>query len=47
MVSQDDVVDKQKLNLYIKFLKERLFFEPQSVALHYNLGLAYISEGTG
>ncbi len=30
-----------KLNLYIKFLKEQLAFEPQSAALHYNLGLAY------
>ena len=45
MVNQDDTVDKQKLNLYIKFLKERLFFEPQSVALHYNLGLAYSHKG--
>ena len=30
-----------KLNLYIKFLKERIAFEPHSATLHYNLGLAY------
>lgn len=30
-----------KLILYIKFLKERLAFEPNSATLHYNLGLAY------
>lgn len=30
-----------QLNLYIKFLKERLFFEPSSSIMHYNLGLAY------
>jgi tetratricopeptide (TPR) repeat protein len=34
-----------KLNLYIKFLKERLAFEPQSATLHYNLGLAYTHKG--
>ncbi len=34
-----------KLNLYIKFLKERLFFEPSSETLHYNLGLAYTHKG--
>jgi tetratricopeptide (TPR) repeat protein len=34
-----------KLNLYIKFLKERLFFDPGSEALHYNLGLAYTHKG--
>jgi len=34
-----------KLNLYIKFLKERLFFEPSSETLHYNLGLAYTQKG--
>ena len=34
-----------KLNLYIKFLKERLFFEPSSEILHYNLGLAYTHKG--
>jgi len=34
-----------KLNLYIKFLKERLFFEPDSETLHYNLGLAYTHKG--
>ncbi len=34
-----------KLNLYIKFLKEQLAFEPQSAALHYNLGLAYVHKG--
>jgi len=30
-----------KLNLYIKFLKERLAFDPNSATLHYNLGIAY------
>jgi tetratricopeptide (TPR) repeat protein len=34
-----------KLNLYIKFLKERLFFDPGSETLHYNLGLAYTHKG--
>jgi tetratricopeptide (TPR) repeat protein len=34
-----------KLNLYIKFLKERLAFEPLSATLHYNLGLAYAHKG--
>jgi tetratricopeptide (TPR) repeat protein len=34
-----------KLNLYIKFLKERLFFEPGSETMHYNLGLAYTHKG--
>ena len=34
-----------KLNLYIKFLKERLAFEPHSATLHYNLGLAYTHKG--
>lgn len=34
-----------KLNLYIKFLKERLFFDPGSETLHYNLGLAYAHKG--
>ena len=34
-----------QLNLYIKFLKERLFFEPGSATLHYNLGLAYSHKG--
>jgi tetratricopeptide (TPR) repeat protein len=34
-----------KLNLYIKFLKERLFFEPGSDTMHYNLGLAYSQKG--
>ncbi len=34
-----------KLNLYIKFLKEQLAFEPQSAAVHYNLGLAYSHKG--
>jgi len=33
--------NKARLNLYIKFLKERLFFDPDSATLHYNLGLAY------
>ncbi|SPF47687.1 Tetratricopeptide TPR_2 repeat protein [Syntrophobacter sp. SbD1] len=34
-----------KLNLYIKFLKERLAFEPHSAIMHYNLGLAYTHKG--
>ncbi|HYA40670.1 MAG TPA: tetratricopeptide repeat protein [Syntrophobacteraceae bacterium] len=34
-----------KLNLYIKFLKERLAFEPLSATLHYNLGLAFTHRG--
>lgn len=34
-----------KLSVYIKSLKERLFFEPLSAALHYNLGLAYGQKG--
>jgi tetratricopeptide (TPR) repeat protein len=34
-----------KLNLYIKFLKERLAFEPLSATMHYNLGLAYSHKG--
>ena len=34
-----------KLNLYIKYLKEQLAFEPQSATLHYNLGLAYAHKG--
>lgn len=34
-----------KLNLYIKFLKERLAFEPHSATMHYNLGLAYTHKG--
>jgi tetratricopeptide (TPR) repeat protein len=34
-----------KLNLYIKFLKERLAFEPLSATMHYNLGLAYTHKG--
>lgn len=34
-----------KLNLYIKYLKEQLAFEPQSATLHYNLGLAYTHKG--
>lgn len=34
-----------KLNLYIKFLKERIAFEPHSATLHYNLGLAYSHKG--
>ncbi len=34
-----------KVNLYIKFLKERLAFEPHSATLHYNLGLAYSHKG--
>jgi tetratricopeptide (TPR) repeat protein len=34
-----------KLNLYIKFLKERVAFEPHSATLHYNLGLAYSHKG--
>ena len=34
-----------KLNLYIKFLKERLAFQPLSATLHYNLGLAYTHKG--
>ena len=34
-----------KLNLYIKFLKERLAFEPHSATLHYNLGLSYTHKG--
>jgi len=34
-----------KLNLYIKFLKERLTFEPHSATLHYNLGLACAHRG--
>jgi tetratricopeptide (TPR) repeat protein len=34
-----------QLSLYIKFLKERLFFEPTSATMHYNLGLAYSHKG--
>jgi tetratricopeptide (TPR) repeat protein len=34
-----------RLNLYIKFIKERLFFDPGSETLHYNLGLAYTQKG--
>lgn len=37
--------DEARLNLYIKFLKERLFFDPSSETLHYNLGLAYTQKG--
>lgn len=37
--------DYAKLNLYIKFLKEQIAFEPGSAALHYNLGLAYTHRG--
>ena len=34
-----------QLNLYIKFLKERVFFAPHSATLHYNLALAYLQKG--
>lgn len=34
-----------KLNLYMKFLKERLALEPRSAIMHYNLGLAYTHKG--
>jgi tetratricopeptide (TPR) repeat protein len=34
-----------QLNEYIKFLKERIFFEPLSAVLHYNLGNVYARKG--
>src|SRR5512134_2863408 len=36
---------QKELNDYIKYLKERVFFEPQSAPLHYNLGVAYVNKG--
>ena len=41
--TRDDTNDR--INLYIKFLKERLAFQPCSATLHYNLGLAYAHKG--
>jgi tetratricopeptide (TPR) repeat protein len=41
--TSDHSVDK--LSLYIKFLKERLAFDPLSATLHYNLGVAYTQKG--
>ena len=34
-----------ELNEYIKYLKERIFFEPLAAPHHYNLGLAYVRKG--
>jgi tetratricopeptide (TPR) repeat protein len=42
MAVHEEISDLEK---YIRYLKERLFFEPDSAIFHYNLGLAYLKKG--